>query len=342
MAFRIGSPLLALAALFTLSTSAVADTHYHVAGSQPLPGGVRWDYLSFDPAEHRLFVTRGDHVDVLDVASKRLVGSITDLSGVHGVALVPEFNRGFISNGKSDTVTVFELSTLKVVGSVATDHKPDAMVYDPATKHIFVANNGSGTFTVIDAATSQSLGRVEVGGALEFAVVDDKGLLFVNVEDRNQLVTVDTRKMTVLDRENLGPVCEGPAGLAIDRRQGRLFSSCDNRKLMVVDAYRHRVITVLPIGKGSDAAAFDAELGLVFSSNGEGNLTVIGQDDQGHYHVEQSLLTQPSARTMALDPLTHAIYLVAAEEDHSPLPAGQPAPKHRFKPDSFSVITVWP
>ncbi len=322
-------------------TVTAADTAYHLADKIRLEGKVAWDYLSFEPARQRLFITRGDHVDVFDTASKRITGSIADTHGVHGVALAPELDRGFTSNGQDNTVTVFELSTLKILGTIATGERPDAIVYDAASKRVFTANAKSQDLTAIDALAGKVLGTIAVGGKPEFAVVDGKGKLFVNIETRNQLLAVDTAKLSVSSTFDISFACDEPAGLAIDAAVQHLFVTCHNQKMAVVDGNTGKILATPPIGKGSDAAVFDAASGLVFSSNGEGTLTVIGRNDAGGYAVRQTVDTMRGARTMALDPATHTLYLVSAE--YGPLAESAKAgSRPPLKEGTFTLLTVAP
>jgi YVTN family beta-propeller protein len=310
-----------------------AEPAYHVTRKDVLPGDVKWDYLTYDVGSRRLFITRGDHVDVFDTTLGRVVASIADTPGVHGVALAAELNKGFTSNGRSNTVTVFELSSLKVLRTLPTGNKPDAIVYDPFTGRVFAANGESGTLTVIDAARSEVLATVVVGGKLEFAAVDGKGRLFVNVENMNTLAVVDTVKLSVVARHDLSASCDEPTGLAIDPAAQRLFVGCHNQKMAVVSGRTGEILATVPIGKGCDATAFDSELNLAFSSNGEGTLTIISADT---YAVRQTLATQPTARTMALDDASHRIYTVAADMEASSAAGVRP----RLKPGTFTLLTV--
>ena len=310
-----------------------AGPAYHVTSKNILPGNVKWDYLTYDVGSKRLFITRGDHVDVYDTTLGRVVGSIADTPGVHGVALAPGLNRGFTSNGRSNTVTVFELSSLKVLATLPAGKKPDAIVYDPFTKRVFAANGESGTLTTIDAARSEVLATVNIGGKLEFAAVDGKGRLYVNVESKNALAVVDTVKLSVVARHDLSATCDEPAGLAIDPATERLFVGCRNQKMAVVSGETGEILATIPIGKGCDATAYDTGLKLAFSSNGEGTLTIISADT---YAVRQTLATQPTARTMALDDASHRIYTVAADRDAASAAGVRP----RLTPGTFTLLTV--
>jgi YVTN family beta-propeller protein len=310
-----------------------AEPAYHVTRHEVLPGDVKWDYLTYDAGSGRLFITRGDHVDVYDTALGRVVASVSGTLGVHSVALAPELNKGFTSNGRSDTVTVFELSSLKVLGTLPTGKKPDAIVYDPFTRRVFAANGDSGSLTVIDAARNEVLATIVIGGKLEFAAVDGKGLLYVNVEDKNALAVVDTVKLAVVARHDLSASCDGPTGLSIDPVAERLFVGCHNQKMAVVSGITGAVLATVPIGKGCDATAYDRELNLAFSSNGEGTLTIISADS---YVVRQTLTTHPTARTMALDGTNHRIFTVAADTETLTAEGVRP----QLKPGTFTLLTV--
>lgn len=331
---------LALAAALGYTPAMAEGTAYRVADTQHLDGDIKWDYLTFDKDSHRLFITRGDHVDVYDIAAKKVTATIAGTDGVHGVALAPELNRGFTTNGKSGDVTVFELSTLKVLGTVPAGKKPDAIVFDTASKHVFAANGDSNSLTVIDPLNQKALGTIALEGKPEFAVVDGKGKLFVNIEDKNQLVEVDTIKMKVLHTHNMSAVCDEPAGLSINMEKHTLFAGCHNQKMAIVDGRTGKVIATPAIGKNSDATIYDATAKLAFSSNGDGTLTVIGNNAKGGYEVKQTLKTMVSARTMALDPDTHTLYLVAAEAETDP--AAKPDQRPKLKPGSFTLLTVMP
>jgi YVTN family beta-propeller protein len=330
--------------LFPLPAIAAAPA-YHVAETLRLSGDVRWDYLSVDSANHHLFLTRGDHVDVFDVVGKHVAGVIPDTHGVHGVAVAPELNRGFTSNGQDNTVTVFALDTLKVLATVGTGERPDAIVYDPHSKRVFTANAKSQSLTAIDASNEQVVGSVPLPGKPETAVVDGKGRLFVVIEDKNQLLAVDTQSLAVTGRYDIAAECDEPAGLAIDVAARKLFASCHNSKMAVIDADTGKIVAAVPIGRSTDAAAYDSGAGLAFSSNGDGTLTAIGLDSSGKYAVAQTVTTMRGARTMALDPATHMVYLVAAEYDTSTPPADsaskQPT-RPRLKPGTFTLIIVAP
>jgi YVTN family beta-propeller protein len=312
-----------------------AQSTFHVTGRVALPGDVKWDYLSFDAGNKRLFITRGDHVDVYDTEQRRVVDTIPGTEGVHGVALAPDLDRGFTSNGTSSTVTIFELSSSKVLGTRQTEKKPDAIVYDPHTHRVFVANGDSGTLTVIDARTELVIGTVAIGGKLEFEAVDGKGLLYVNIEDQNTLAVVDTVRLSVRARHDLASGCLEPTGLSIDPATERLFVGCRNQTMAVVAGLTGKILASVPVGKGCDATAYDGGLNLAFASSGDGTITVLSGDT---YAVVQTVVTQPTARTMALDAGAHRIYTVAAEYDAPP----GPGTRAKLKPGTFTLITLAP
>jgi DNA-binding beta-propeller fold protein YncE len=332
------STLLSIASLSILQPAHAVTPPYKVFERRVLPGNVQWDYLLADGIAKRLYLSRGDHLDVLNLKSGSVIGTVPGV-GVHGVALAQELDRGFISNGRDNTVTVFSLSSLKIVAKLPTGVNPDAIVYDPASKRVFAANGKSGSITAIDAVTDKVVGTTQIDGKLEFAVVDNKGKLFVNVEDHNQIAVVDTTSLNVLQRFDLGTACDEPAGLSMDVIGNRLYAGCHNQKMVIVDAATGTVVATPSIGRGSDATYYDAETNSAFSSNGEGSLTVIS--GKPPYAVEQVLQTMPGARTMALDAVTHRIYLVSAESESAlPVVQGVPESRPKRKEGTFTLLTV--
>ncbi len=335
------APVLLAACMAHTASATAADLNYRVTATQHLDGDIKWDYLAFDNDHRRLFITRGDHIDVFDLATKTVTATIPNTNGVHGVALAPELDRGYTSNGKDNTVTVFELSSLKIVGTVPAGKKPDAILFDPASKRVFAANGDSMDLTVIDTSAQRSIGTVSLGGKPEFAVVDGKGKLFVNIEDKNQLVVVDTKKMQIIKKYDLSSSCDEPAGLSIDQLSQTLFVGCHNQKMAIVDGRSGKVLGTPAIGKGSDATVYDQASKLAFSSNGDGSLTIIGQGMKNGFEVRQTVKTMVSARTMALDPVSHNIYLVAAETETPEAPPEKTSGQRpKLKPASFTLLTV--
>ncbi len=334
--------LCSLLLLLLLVPAAVAGAppHYKVSKTVVLGGEGFWDYLTYDPASHRLFITRGTHVMVVSTDSWKVVGDIPDTAGVHGVALAG--GRGYTSNGREAMSTVFDLATLKVQEKVKTDEGPDAIAYDPASGRVFTMNGRANTATAIDAKGGQAPVSIPLGGRPEFAVADGHGHLFVNLEDKSELVMVDTKKLAVKATWPLAP-CQEPSGLAIDVKHHRLFSGCRNKMMAVVDDQSGKVVATVPIGQGVDANRFDPATQLAFSSNGDGTLTVVHEDSPDKYTVVDNVETARGARTMELDETTHTVYLVTA--DFGPPPPAtkeNPHPRPSMVPGSFKLLVVEP
>lgn len=326
-------------------TSPLPPPDYTVSGSWPLGGTSGWDYLALEAGGARLFVSRGDHVDVVDTVDGRIEGIIPDTAGVHGIAFAPALKRGYTSNGGSDTVTVFELDTLRVVQEVpVSGQKPDAILYEPQHGHIITANGASANLTALDAATLKVAATIALPGPPEFMATDAAGTVYVNIEtEAGKIAAVDAKSLAVKAIWPL-PGCSNPTGLALDVAHHRLFSVCRNQIMAVTDSLSGKQVARIVIGTGPDAAAFDPDLGMVFSSNGkDGTLTVIQQETPDEYRVVATVTTQPSARTMALDPATHKIFLAAAKLGAAP-PAtdDNPHPRPSVLPDSFAILVAQP
>jgi YVTN family beta-propeller protein len=291
--------------------AACADS-YQITKKIPIPGQGSWDYLSVDEGARRLYVSHGTQVEVLDIDAGSVVGKIANTPGVHGIAIAPELGRGFLSNGHASTVTIFDLRTLKEIAQVPTGKKPDAIIYDPASSRVFAFNGGSNSVTVIEAGTGKVAGTIDLGGGPEFATADGKGYVFNNLEDESLVSKIDARTLTVEQRWKTAP-CESPSSMAMDRPNRRLFIGCRSKVMAVMNADTGQVITTLPIGDHVDATAFDPETKLIFNSNGEGTVTVIQQESPDKYSVVETVKTVPRAKTMALDPKTHQLFLSTAE-----------------------------
>ncbi len=285
---------------------------YHVSKTIPVGGEGFWDYTTVDADARRVYVSHGTHVVVLDADTQAMVGDIPDTQGVHGIAIASEFGHGFVSNGRSNNITMFDLK-----------------------KRVFAMNGRSGDITAINAADGKVAGTIPVGGKLEFAAADGKGTIYVNVEDKSQLVHIDADKLTVLHTWPLAP-CKEPSGLAMDTKTRRLFVGCDEKIMAIVNADTGKVITTVPTGDGTDANGFDPGTGFAFSSNGEGTLTVVHEDSPDKFIVVENVPTKKSARTMALDLKTHNIFLPAADFD---APAAGER-RGKMKPDSFVVVML--
>jgi YVTN family beta-propeller protein len=269
-----------------------------------------------------------------------VVGDIPNTSGVHGIVLVPELNKGFTSNGRANTVTVFDLKTLVASKQIPVGKNPDAIIYDPLSKLVFTCNGVSLDATAIDPKTDTVKGTIPLDGRPEFAVSDEKGHVYINLEDKSTIAAIDSRRLAVEARWPLSPG-EEPTGLAMDRKHRRLFAGCSNKLMVVVDADNGRLITTLPIGSSVDAAAFDPSSQLVFSSNGEGTLTVVHEDSPDKYSVIENVVTQRGARTMTLDPKTHKIFLDTADFGPTPAPtAERPRPRPPAIPGTFTLLVL--
>jgi YVTN family beta-propeller protein len=285
---------------------------YSVIKKIPIPGQGSWDYLTVDEGARRLYVSHGTQVEVLNVDSGSIVGNIPNTPGVHGIAIAAELGRGFISDGQASTVTIFDLKTLKPLGEVPTGKKPDAIIYDPSTSRVFAFNGGSNSATVIEAANGKVAGTIDLGGGPEFAAADGAGYVYDNLEDESLVLKINSRALKVEQRWKTAP-CESPSSMAMDRGNRRLFIGCRSHVMAVMNADTGQVITTLPIGDHVDATAFDPETRLIFNSNGEGTITVIHQDSPDKYSLVETVKTLPRAKTMALDPRTHQLFLSTAE-----------------------------
>jgi len=323
------------------ATAAFAAGGYHLLQTVSVAGDEGWDHPTVDPAGRRLYVSHGSHVVVMDLDSGKLVGKIDKTPGVHAIAIDPELGRGFISNGQANSVTIFNPKTLETIGEVkVTGVNPGPIIYDPPTKRVFTFNGGSSNATAIDAKEGKVVGTIELGGTRELAATDAKGHVFVNLVDKNVVLRIDSRTLTTDERWPLGN-CERPGTMAIDQKNGRLFIGCANRLMAILDSNDGRLIATLPIGEGRDQAEFDPETQLVFSSNGEGTVTVIRQESRDKYSVLETVKTAPGARTMALDLKTHKIFLPVADIGPAPAPTAEnPRPRGSILPGTFRILIL--
>ena len=333
-------PMISLSLAAVAWAATAAGSGYHVVTTYKVGGDGGWDYLTTDSDARRIFISRGTHVMVVDADSGKSVGDIADTQGVHGIALAPELGRGFTSNGREGTVSIFDIKTLATSSKVKVGDNPDAILYDPATKRVFTFNGRSQDSTAIDAATGKVLGTIKLDGKPEFAASDAKGEIFVNIEDKSELVAIDPNKLEVKAKWPLAP-CTEPSGLSIDRKHRRLFVGCDNKMMAVVDADSGKVLATPAIGDGVDATTFDAETGLAFASCGaDGVLTVVKEESPGKFTAE-NVSTQKGARTLALDAKTHNVFVVTAQFGPRPAAtADNPHPRPAILPDSFVVLVV--
>jgi DNA-binding beta-propeller fold protein YncE len=326
------------AALAALSAARPQGPGYHLLKKVTLGGEGGWDYLTADPGTHRVFVSRGTHIMVVDPDGK-VLGDIPNLQGTHGAAIAAEFGRGFSSNGRSNSVTIFDLKTLATITEVklpAADG-PDGYLYDPRSKRVFTFNARSKDATAVDAKTGEVLGSVPLGGKPEAAQTDGAGHVWVNVEDKAELLEFDSNQLKALNTWPL-PNCEEPTGMAIDLDHKRLFIGCHSQQLLVTD-YTGKVVGSVPIGQGVDASAFDPGTGLAFASCGDGTITVVHEDSPDKYTVVETISTQRGARTMALDTANHNIYTVTSEFGPAPAPtADNPRPRPVPIPSTFTLL----
>ncbi len=327
----------------------------HLAQSAPLPGNMtfalvnqysvggdgKWDLLAFDKKNRRLFISRSTHVQVMDADSGKLVGDIPGTDGVHGIAIAEDLNLGFTSNGKSNSVTAFDLTTLNVIQTIpVSGSSPDSIIYEPKSKHVVSFNGRSVNASVIDAVSLKELATIALPGKPELAVFDNAGNIFVNLEDKNEIAVIDGKSNKVLKTYALGKGV-APTGLAIDQKHHLLFSVCDNKLMEILDSRTGKIVSEVAIGEKPDSAAFDPKLGVAFSSNGEGTLTVVKEISRRRFSVSQTITTQKGAKTLAYDMDKHRAYLVTASFGETPAPTTeQPKPKPSIIPNSFVVLVV--
>ncbi|HZE85537.1 MAG TPA: YncE family protein [Puia sp.] len=328
--------IFSLAGLIVLLMTAtrLSAQQYTLDKKIPLPGDGGYDYLSIDEANHHLFVSHGTSVNVVDLATEKPIASIDGMKGVHGIAVVNEVNKGFISDGKASSVVVFDLSTFKIITTIALGSKDaDAIIYDPFSKKVLAFNGDGKNCSVVDPQTLKEVGTVALEGGPEFAVSDGKGLVYNNIEDLNCLKVIDTKTWKVMATWPLAP-CGGPTGLALDAANGRLFTGCrTNKGLSVVDISSGKVITTIPIGAGVDAVIYDVADKLIFVSNGDATATIIRQESADMYSVVQTLTTAPRAKTMAMDKKTKKLYFSAPEFEPG---------TRKIIPGTFAVLVYKP
>ena len=314
---------------------------YEVQQRYTLGGEGGWDYLQYDPKTARLFIARGTHVQVVNPKTGELIGDIPDTPGVHGVAIAAGMDKAYASNGRDNSITVFSPSSLKTLTKIDTPLglNPDFIAFDAPSRRVFAFNGKSNNASMIDASKDRLMQTIALAGKPEAAVTDGLGAVFVNIEDMNSLQRINVRSGKVSATWKLEG-CEEPAGLAIDAAKRRLFVGCHNKAMLVVDADNGKVLATLPIGEGVDAAAFDVEKRLAFSSQGDGTLTLVHEDSPQKFTLQQTVQTQRGARTMALNPLTHQVYLVTAEFDELRPAPGEKRGKRLMKPGSFTLLVV--
>lgn len=321
----------------TASLYAQPTANYHIIRKTTIGGEGGWDYLLADADGGRLYVSHGTQVEVLDLKSHEKIGVIAPTPGIHGIAVVPGTNVGYTTNGRPNTATMFDVKTFKSLKEIPTGKKPDAIMYDDFSKRVFIFNNDGHTATVLEAATGNVAGTVELGGAPEAAVTDDHGLIFVNLEDKNEVAVFDAKSLTVKHHWKLG-TGEEPTGLAFDKQHHRLFSTC-NKLMVVLDSQTGKVLAQVPTGSGTDGAVFDTSTGSAISSNGEGSLTVVREVKPNLFEAVQTVPTQRGARTITIDPKSHHVFVITAE--YGPAPAAtteNPRPRPAVLPGTFTLL----
>jgi len=334
MNFRTFLLIAALAAM-----AFAGESGYRVAKKIPVPGEGGWDYITYDASSGRLFVAHATKVDVLDAKAGKVLGQIPKTPGVHGIALVPEAGKGYISSGETNTVIEFDLKTLNVVGHVPAGTKPDAIVYDEGSRRVLVSNGDSNDLTVIDPFHGRSVGPIALGGAPEYIAGDGKGTVWVNLEDKNETLMVDPKAMAVRKRFKL-PGCDEPASLDMDRVTRRLFIGCGNKKLTVLDADSGKVVSQFQIGEHVDATIFDPARKMVFTSTGDGKITVVREDSADKFAVVDTITTQRGAKTMAYDAANGRIFLPTVEGVPATATGPPSAKRGMYKPGQFVVLVV--
>jgi YVTN family beta-propeller protein len=326
----IAPVLFAIAAL----TVSGAESQYRLLKEIPVGGDGGWDYMTVDPAGRRLYVSHGTKVVVIDIDKDTVAGEVTNTPGVHGLAPAPELGRGFTSNGRENKSSIVDLKTLETLSKVDAGQNPDGMLYEPGQQEAYMFNGGSQSATVIDAKSGKVVATVPLGGKPEFATADPKaGRVYDNLENKSEVVAIDTKSHEVVNRWPIAPGEEG-SGMAIDPGNHRLFIGCHNKLMLMMDSATGKVVGSVPIGDGVDANAFDPETKLAFASCGDGTVTIAREESPDKLTVVQTLKTEPRAKTMALDPKTHRIYLGSAKFE---APAeGQR--RGRIVPDSFKIL----
>ena len=316
---------------------AQSATNYHLIKKTIIGGEGGWDYLLADADGGRLYVSHGTQVEVLDLKSHEKIGVISPTPGIHGIAVVPGTPVGYTTNGRPNTATMFDVKTFKAMKEIPTGKKPDAIMYDDFSKRVFIFNNDGNTATVLEAATGNVVGTVELGGAPEAAVTDDHGLIFVNLEDKNEVAVFDAKSLAVKHHWKLG-TGEEPTGLAFDKPHHRLFSTC-NKLMVVLDSQTGKVLAQVPTGSGTDGAVFDTSTGSAISSNGEGSLTVVKEVKPNQFEAVQTVTTQRGARTITIDPKSHHVFVITAEYGAAPVATTEnPRPRPAVVPGTFAVL----
>jgi DNA-binding beta-propeller fold protein YncE len=314
-----------------------AQSNYKIAKKIKVEADGRWDYISVDETNGRIFVSHADMAQAIDIKTGKIAGTIPDTKGIHGIAIAADMNKGFTSNGRDSSVTIFNLKTFEIIKKVyVTGQNPDAILYDSFSHKVFTFNGRSSNSTVIDANENKVLSTIPLDGKPEFAVTDGKGKVFVNIEDKSMINVINSVTGIVTDHWSIAPG-EEPSGLALDKENNILFSVCDNKLMVIMDAKTGKVITTLPIGSHCDGAAFDPFYKRAYSSNGEGTITVVQEENPGSFKVLETITTQAGARTMTVDKTTHHLYTPTAEFESEPSATNR---RPAVKPNTFVIIDI--
>jgi DNA-binding beta-propeller fold protein YncE len=338
--WRFGALALALPFFgFVPGVLAQGGYHYHFLREIGVGGEGSWDYLSIDSSARRLYVSHGGSVVVIDIDNNSVVGEIADTPGVHGLAVASDLKRGFTSNGRENKASIVDLVTLKTIAKVDTGQNPDGMLYERGRQEVYMFNGRSHSATVFEAKTGKVVATIPLPGKPEFAAADpEAGRVYSNIEDKSEVAVIDTKTHQVVATWPVAPG-EEPSGLAIDVAHHRLFLGCGNKLMVMMDSTTGRVVASVPIGEGVDATAFDPDTQFAISSCGSGTVTIAKEDAPDKLTVVQILTTAPRARTMALDPDTHKIYLARADFETAPEPAaGAPRPRPKIVPNSLRIM----
>jgi hypothetical protein len=344
MKFRRWTILAATAAPLIFGSLLIAKTlgGYHQLKKYSLGGGdgktEYWDYITFDESTRRLYLSHGTEVKVVSADTGEVIGTIPGFKRNHGIVLVKELNKGFVTDGNAAQVAVFDIKSLKVTGQIPVGEDADCIIYDPASKHVFVMNGGTKNAMAIDPATEKVVGTVPMGGRPEYAVADGKGMIYDNIQDKNEVAALDTRSMTITARWPIAPA-ERAASLTMDRQHRRLFIGGRNKMFAIMNADTGKVIQTFPIGDGVDANIYEPKTGLIFASTRDGQLHIFHEDSPDKFSVVENVKTEPGARNMALDPKTHHVYLDTGDLGQPPAPtAQQPNPQAPAIPGTFRLL----
>jgi len=333
--------LLIAAIILVMNASAQTTAQYKVVKRINVAGDGGWDFLTVDEPNQHLFLSHGTVVDVVDLKTDKTIATIPETKGVHGITIANDLNKGFISNGRDTSITVFDLKTFVTLEKVKIKGiSPDAILYDKFSHRVFSFNARSNDVTVLDAKTNKIIETIKFEGNPEVAVTDDNGTIYVNIEDKSTIVVIDAVALKIKNVWSLSPG-EEPTGLALDNKTHRLFSGCANKLMVVMNAETGKVVTTLPIGEGCDGVAFDPEKKCAYSTNGEGTMTVVKEEDANTFKVIETVTTQKGAKTIALSTTTHLVFTPAAEYGERPEPTKEnPKPRAKIKPNTFAVLVI--